>query len=163
MVVVYDPAAGTAAGNGWLTAPGDGGFDFAGSYPTGAARIPDGAVTFALPVSADLNLRTHQQLEWLVVTKDGKIAIKGTAERLDGRKVGFVLYAYDGCPAGQTQGCQAGADRLRVVVWDIDLHGPIPEGVPAIYDNRGSSPFDIDVANPQQINSGVIHIQRPVS
>jgi hypothetical protein len=48
----------------------------------------------------------------------GMFTIKGTAERIPGQTVGFVLYAYDGCPAAQTAGCQAGPDRLRIVVWD---------------------------------------------
>jgi hypothetical protein len=161
LVVVYDPRAGVAQGNGWLNAPGVGGFDFTAGYPTSAATVPDGAVTFALPPSANLNLRNHQHLDWLVVTPDGKMAIKGTAERIPGQNVGFVLYGYYGCPAGQTTGCQPGRHRLRMVVWDIYRYGPIPEGVPAIYDNRVGNSFDIDQAGPQDISQGIILIQHP--
>jgi hypothetical protein len=161
MVIVYDPAAGVASGNGWLNSPGDTGFDFTGSYPTRAATVPDGAVTFALPPAANLNLRNHQHLDWMVVTPDGKIAIKGTAERIPGQNVGFVLYGYYGCPAGQTTGCQPGPHRLRMVVWDSTADGPIPEGVPAIYDNRGAASFDVDQANPQTVSQGQLLIQHP--
>src|SRR5262249_17143322 len=96
-----------------------------------------------------------------VVTPDGKFAIKGTAERIPGQTVGFVLYAYDGCPVGQTKGCVSGPDRLRVVVWDSTKYGPTPDGVPLIYDNRTGASFDVDMADPQTINSGSILIQHP--
>jgi len=161
MVVVYDPAAGVAQGNGWLNSGGNGGFDFTSSYPLRSATVPDGAITFALPPALNLNLRNHQHLDWLVVTPDGKIAIKGTAERIPGQNVGFVLYGYYGCPAGVTTGCQPGPHRLRMVVWDSTAYGPIPEGVPAIYDNRAATSFDVDQANPQNIYQGLILIQHP--
>jgi hypothetical protein len=161
MVVVYDPAAGVAHGNGWLDAPGSVGFNFTSSYPTKAFTVPNGGVSFSLPPRGDLNLRAHQHLEWLVVTPDGKIAIKGTAERIPGQNVGFVLYGYYGCPAGQTTGCQPGPHRLRMVVWDSTTYGAIPEGVPAMYDNRSGNSFDVDEANPQNINQGMIQIQHP--
>jgi hypothetical protein len=158
LVIVYGPAAGRAQGNGWLKPDHDGGFDFTASYPPGSAAGPDGAVTFALPSQMNLDLRNHQHLEWLVVTPDGKIAIKGTAEGASGHDVGFVLYGYRGCPSGRTDGCQPGPHRLRMVVWDSTANGPIPEGVPALYDNRPGSSFDIDQANPQTIDHGVILI-----
>lgn len=161
LVVVYDPKAGVPSGNGWLDAPGQGGFDFTASYATAASTIPDGAVTFALPPAANLNLRNHQHLDWLVVTPDGKIAIKGTAERIPGQSVGFVLYGYYGCPAGGAGGCQPGSHRLRMVVWDSTADGPIPEGVPAIYDNRAGRSFDVDLAQPQPIAQGAILILHP--
>jgi hypothetical protein len=49
-------------------------------------------------------------------TRDGKIAIKGSAERIPGKRVGFVLYAYD----------RPGAGKLRMVVWDIASGSPAP-------------------------------------
>jgi hypothetical protein len=161
MVVVYDPAAGIGRGNGWLNPGGDGGFDFTASYQLRASTVPDGAVTFALPPAANLNLRNHQHLDWLVVTPYGRIVVKGTAERIPGQQVGFVLYGYYGCPAGQRTGCQPGPSRLRMVVWDSTAHGPIPDGVPLIYDNRPGSSFDVDEADPQSIYQGVITIQHP--
>jgi hypothetical protein len=161
MVIVYDPKAGVARGNGWLDAPGVGGFDFTSSYPTPAATVPDGATTFAVPPELNLNLRNHQRLEWLVVTRDGKVAIKGRAERIPGQDVGFVLYGYVGCPAGQSGACQRGPHRLRMVVWDSTAHGPIPAGVPTVYDNRPGRSFDVDVADPQNIHAGVMQILRP--
>ena len=161
MVVVYDPAAGTAQGNGWLNPGADGGFDFTSSYPLRSATVPDGALTFALPPALNLNLRNHQHLDWLVVTTDGKIAIKGTAERIPGQNVGFVLYGYYGCPPSTSTGCQPGPNRLRMVVWDSSANGPIPDGVTAIYDNRPGASFDVDQANPQNVYQGTILIQHP--
>jgi hypothetical protein len=68
MVVVYDPNAGVASGNGWVrtTTGEEAGFTFLGSYPPGAT-VPDGAHTFSYQ-AANLNLSSHQGLEWLVVT-----------------------------------------------------------------------------------------------
>jgi hypothetical protein len=80
---------------------------------------------------------------------------------IPGQNVGFVLYGYYGCPAGVTEGCQPGPHRLRVVVWDSTQHGPIPEGAPALYDNRAGTSFDLDQANPQTVNQGLIQIQHP--
>jgi hypothetical protein len=152
IVVVYDPAAGAARGSGRL----DGAFDFTASYPRPSATEPDGSVAVTLPPRLNLDLRNHQHLEWLVVTPNGKIAIKGTAEGSPGHRVGFVLYGYHGCATGQTGHCQPGPHRLRVVVWDATAHGLVPEDVPALYDNRTGASFDLDQADPQPIDQGAI-------
>ena len=151
LVVVYDPAGGAARGTGRLKA-GDG-FDFTAGYPARSATEPDGQVTVALPARLNLDLRNHQHLDWLVVTPDGKLAVKGTAERDPGHRVGFLLYGYYGCPAGQTKGCQPGPHRLRLVVWDATA---TPDGVPALYDNRPGGSFDLDQADPPAIDQGSI-------
>ena len=156
LVIVYDPAAGAVRGSGRLKPAGDGAFHFTASYPQPSATGPDGSVTFALPAKTGVNLRNHQHLDWLVATADGKIAIKGTAERGSGDEVGFVLYGYHGCRAGQADRCQPGPDRLRMVVWDATAHGPVPEGVPVLYDNRPGAPFALDRADPQPIAQGGI-------
>jgi PKD domain len=143
LVVVYDPAAGQVRGSGGLTAGGDGTFDFTAGYPRPSATEPTGSVTFALPPKVNLNLRNHQHLDWLVVTRDGRTAIKGTAERSPGHQVGFVLYGYHG----------AGPDRLRIVVW---AGGPVPDGAPVLYDSRPGASFDLDRADPQPIDHGAI-------
>jgi hypothetical protein len=36
-----------------------------------------------------------------------------------------------------------------MAVWDSAAYGNVPDGVPAIYDNRGGASFDVDAANPQ--------------
>jgi hypothetical protein len=154
LVVVYDPAAGAVRGNGSLKPGQEGGFDFTARYPRRSATEPDGTVSFTLEPRLNLDLRNHQHLDWLVVTPDGKIAIKGTAERSPGQRIGFLLYGYHGCSAGQSDGCQPGPHRLRLVVWDHTANGP--EGVPIRYDNRPGGSFDIDQADPQPIDQGVI-------
>jgi hypothetical protein len=161
MVIVYDPAAGVGRGNGWLNSDTTGGFDFTASYPTRASTVPDGSMTFALPASLGVNLRTNQKMDWSVITPNGKIAIKGSAENIPGKKIRFLLYGQYGCPAGQTTGCQPGAHRLRMVVWDSTTYGDIPQGVPALYDNRLVAEFDIDRFEQQAIANGLIVIQHP--
>lgn len=156
LVIVYDPAAGAARGTGRLSS---GAFDFTARYPAPSTTEPGGSVTVALPSRLNLDLRNHQHLDWLVVTVDGKLAIKGTAERSPGHRVGFLLYGYVGCPAGQAGGCQPGPHRLRTVVWDT-AGGPVPEGVPALDDNRPGGSFDLDRADPPAIDQGSILIQR---
>jgi PKD domain len=115
LVVVYDPAAGPVHASG----PG---FDVTARYPQPSAAEPEGTVTYALPPRLNLDLRNHQHLDWLVVTPDGRFAIKGTAEQGRGHRIGFVLYG------------------SRIVVWD----GAIPEGAPILYDSRPGASFDID-------------------
>jgi hypothetical protein len=70
-------------------------------------------------------------------------------------------WVYYGCPAGQSTGCQPGPNRLRMVVWDSAANGPIPDGVPLLYDNRTGNSFDGDQADPQNIDAGTILIQHP--
>ena len=156
LVIVYDPTAGAVRGSGRLKPTGDGGFDFTASYPQLSAAEPGGSVTFALPAKTGVNLGNHQKLQWQVASADGKIAIKGTAERGSGHEIGFVLYGYHGCGAGPADRCQPGPDRLRVVVWDAAANGPAPEGVPVLYDNRPGASFDLDRADPQPIAQGAI-------
>jgi hypothetical protein len=85
-------------------------------------------------------------LEWLVVTPDRKVAVKGTGT-LAGRDggYGFVMYAYDADP-----------DRYRIVVWSLD-EGPIP-GAELAYDNQPGASFDVDMANPQPISAGSVAV-----
>jgi endonuclease/exonuclease/phosphatase family metal-dependent hydrolase len=149
MVVVYDPAAGQATGNGWLGAnPGDTGFTFQGSYP-GGGNTPQGAVTFSLPPKQQGFLRTNNSLDWVVVTPDGKIAIKGRAELVPGKSVEFVMYAYTAQPGG---------GRFRIVIWPRSA-GDIP-GSDITFDNRSGADYDVDLADPQALAGGTIAILR---
>jgi hypothetical protein len=69
----------------------------------------------------------------VVITRDHKIAMKGTGELITGRKVGFVLYGYDSCA---TASCPTTPDRLRLVIWDV-ANGAVPGNSEPVYDNRG--------------------------
>lgn len=143
MVVVYDPDAGFATGGGHLASPeplaGKGHFQFNPKYrPHDEGPEPsNGKVSFRVD-GTDFDVAS-ERLEWLVVTPDDKVAVKGTTE--DGR--GFVLYGYD-------------SDRLRLVVWDLKTGAyPVRDNV---YDNRPSLEYDLDLADPQQITAGAVQI-----
>jgi hypothetical protein len=136
LVVVYDPAVGPVRGSGT-------GFRFSAGYARTSATTPDGTVTFALPPELHVDLSKQQHLDWLVATPDGKMAIKGT-----GGGVGFLLYAYRGRP-GSTPA------RVRLVVWDT-ARGPVPEGVPVLYDSRPGAPFDLDRADPPPADGAAV-------
>jgi hypothetical protein len=99
-------------------------------------------------------------VDWLVVTPDGKIASKGHG-KVAGRsgEYGYVYYGYDGCANGSTPHCRPGPDKFRVVVWPL-AEGAYPTGN-AVYDNRASAGYDVDVAEPQALTSGIITIHQP--
>jgi hypothetical protein len=157
MVVVYDPTAGTASGNGWIDNSGhQAGFTFLGSYPTATATVPQGSATFSDPVTG-MHLRVDHGLEWVVITPDAKIAMKGTGELVPGQQVNFVLYAYRGCGAGPPP-CLPGSNRYRIAIWPVSA-GPVP-GHTITYDNRPETDYDVDAANPQQLIGGTITILR---
>ena len=78
-------------------------------------------------------------LEWLVVTPNDKIAIKGTSG-----DQGFVLYANDADP-----------DRLRLVVWPLSA-GAYPTDI-LTYDNVRGAGYDLDLAGPHPIGHGSIN------
>jgi hypothetical protein len=98
------------------------------------------------------------KLQWLVVTRDGKIAAKGEGA-MGGTAYGFVAYAYDGCPAGRTTGCQPGPDKMRFLTWPLSA-GPNPTGT-SVYDNVAAAGYDVDVAEPATMLTGSALIQRP--
>ncbi len=149
MVVVYDPSAGLVTSTGFLPSPpgaltsdpdatGLAPFVFAAKYLFQDDTRPLGtALDVVLPLTTFSFVSLD--LEWLVITPDAKVAIKGTGA-VDGEGgYGFVLYAE--------------ATKLRLVVWPLD-QGPIPTGQP-LYDNRPTAGYDVDVAEPQQIILGV--------
>ncbi|GEM_PF-4431617 len=154
MIIVYDPAGGTASGNGWLNYPGQTAFAFLGSYVGSQAQ---GSVTFSDQPSG-LNLLATT-LEWLVVTKNGRIAMKGSGDDR-GKRVGFVLYVYRACGGGVTTQCQSiPKHRLRMVIWPLS-GGNLPAFAPSLYDNQPGAGYDLDVAGPKDIYSGTITILR---
>jgi hypothetical protein len=156
MIVVYDPAAGFVNANGSVASPagsyadaagvsGDGWFHLAARYynngtvPTGEARTWLNNTGFRFGTVGDASL------EWLVVTPDNKIAAKGSG-LIDGQRRGFVFYGY------------AAPDRFRMVVWDLDL-GRYPGSV-TTYDNQRGAGYDVDVAEPRSLTSGIVTIQK---
>lgn len=134
MVVVYDPAAGQASGNGWLAGKaGVEGFTFHGGYPGGRDTV-QGAATFRL---TDAHLNAHHHIEWTVITPDRRVAIKGTGELTpSGREVGFVFYAH----------LENGQNRFRAVIWP-KAAGDIPASE-LVYDNVQGGDYDLDLAQP---------------
>jgi hypothetical protein len=87
-------------------------------------------------------------LAWLVVTADGKVAVRGTGTVSGVGGYQFLLYGYDGCQ-GITTTCQPGADRIRLVVWSGSDR-------PALYDNARSDEYDIDRITLTNLTSGVV-------
>jgi hypothetical protein len=169
MVVVYDPDAGWTNADGSGNAPagthsarptasGEGWFHLTARYykpndtkPVGTARAWLTPADFRFEAPGDANL------EWLVVTPDGKVAAKGrgTVNGNGGR--GFVMYGYDGCLDGGASGCQPGErDRFRTVVWDDYLN---PGAFP-LYDTYRGADYDVDRALPWTLTSGRVTIQR---
>jgi hypothetical protein len=163
MVVVYDPDAGwtnmdgstaTPSGalaaypnaNQWTWAHLDAHYCTATGPPVGVAQTWVPGTPYGMNSVA---------LQWLVVTPDGKIAARGTGTGNDGSALGFVFYGYRGCPATGPD-CQAGADRMRLVVWSLAA-GPNP-GAGTVYDNRPAAGYDIDVTEPQPLTSGAVQI-----
>lgn len=94
-------------------------------------------------------------LQWLVVTPDGKIAVRGTGTGEDGSALGFVFYGYRGCPRTGPD-CQAGVDRTRMVVWRLSA-GAHP-GAGTVYDNQATAGYDLDVVAPLPLTSGAVQI-----
>lgn len=154
MVIVYDP---------------DGGFATAGAHldsQVGAlATEPD--AEGRLSVQLNPGYRPHDEgpapgrgkvqarltgtafelestaLEWLVVTSDDKVAVKGTATVGGVPGYGFVAYGFD----------QAD-DALRLVVWPLSA-GEFP-GLDTLYDNRREGGYDLDLSDPQPLAGGSV-------
>ena len=149
MVIVYDPDAGFATGGG-LADEGSAGkahFQFNSRYhPHDEGPEPTiGKVDYRIDGrSLDVD---STNLEWLVVTPDDLVAVKGTGT-LDGEAgYGFVLYADSREP-----------DRLRVVVWP-SRSGAYPTDT-IVHDTVPGGDFDLDRSNPPPIRHGSVHVAR---
>jgi hypothetical protein len=163
IAIVVDPNAGFVTGGGWIDSPA--GALTADATLTGRAHFTanprytdastlDGKVAFGLKEAGlDLSSRT---LDWLVVTPDGRFAVKGTAD-LSGTPVGFVFYGAQGCGSGSGSGCQPGPDRIRMLIWRLS-DGPTPEGVNPIYDNVPGGSFELDDFLGQPLGGGNLQI-----
>jgi hypothetical protein len=131
MVVVYDPRAGLLTGTGALS---DGlGFTTVAKYPTTGSTVPAGAVALKVPTADGPLSVVSTKLDWLVITSDGKAAVKGSSARH-----GFLGYVESG--------------KFRGVVWSLS-HGSIPPANP-LYDTNPGADWDLDRAEPQQLAAG---------
>lgn len=136
MVVVYDPRAGLLTGAGQVE---DGtAFAAVAKYLTTDSTEPFGSFALSAPTGDGERLTfTTTTLEWLVITPDGKTAMKGTAG-----EYGFVAYAT--------------LDGFRAVVWPLSA-GPIPPADP-LYDTNLGAGYDVDVAEPRALTTGAVVI-----
>ena len=124
LVVVYDPAAGSVAGGGWVQSPpgaylpnptlsGKGHFAFVSRYQNGAT-IPTGRTQFRFSVYSVANLDfKSESYEWLVVAgARAQYKGSGTLKNQTG-DYGFLLTAIDGSQNGG-----GGVDKFRMKIWD---------------------------------------------
>ncbi len=138
LFVVYDPNAGFVTGGGQIAsqpgalisdpaAAGRGHFQFHAMYhKRDEGPAPgNGKVQFRLDGTTFDFASTH--LDWLVVTQDGKAAIKGAGTLADKSGFGFVLYAYD-----------ANDDKYRLVAWPLTA-GSVPPEIPNYDSHRGGN------------------------
>ncbi|BCJ48466.1 hypothetical protein GCM10010168_76080 [Actinoplanes ianthinogenes] len=155
MIVVYDPDGGFITTGGWLNSP-------AGALtaepaltdrlhvtlnpkykPGDSGPVPGGGKVAARLQNGRFDLASTA-LEWLVVTPDGKAAVKGVGTVNGEAGYGFVAYGYDD------------PDRLRLVVWPLSA-GDHP-GAGTLYDNRPAGDYDLDIADPQPLDAGSVQV-----
>ena len=147
-VVVYDPAAGSVTGGGWITSP-------AGAYA--AAPGAAGKLTFALLVryqpaatipagNADFKLNVSK-LDFRSTAFDW-LAIAGSSVRIQGRGTlngtpgyAFAVVARDG----------VSNDAIRVQIWHITTGA-------VLYDNQPGDP--ILAARATVVGGGSVQVQR---
>lgn len=169
LIVVYDPAGPFTNADGSFASPAGAltaNPSFAGeewfhvnAHYYNQSDVPTGNAQTWLP-GTDFRLDPGSVgLDWLVATPDGKIAVrgKGTLQGQSGQ-YGFVFYGYDGC-SGHSTRCQPGPDRFRIVVWSLSASAN--PGAGTVYDNQAQAGYDIDIAEPQPLRSGLVLIQPP--
>lgn len=118
-IIVYDPAAGSAIGEGWIESPegaytekpqakGKATFQFTAGYQkdTGA---PVGQAEFAFP-AAELTFRS-ERLDWLVITEDA-VHFTGTGLLNGAKECAFALIAM---PEIAAEGKPA---KFRLTLWE---------------------------------------------
>ncbi|MFF0175115.1 PKD domain-containing protein [Micromonospora profundi] len=163
MIVVYDPDAGTANIDGSTATPagalvsepnaaGQTWLHNTAQYQSSSATAPVGqgkawtdGTSFRLEPSS---------MEWLVLTKDGKVASRGTGT-LNGRSgYTWVIYGWDACSSGRTDCVGIPTDRARLVVFETAT-GTV------VYDHSpGSTEFDVDRIAPRDLTSGAVQLHR---
>ncbi|MGY4644914.1 PKD domain-containing protein [Cellulomonas sp. URHB0016] len=182
MVIVYDPDAGWtnldgSSALGGSTAPGGAApakapaaasavaaqsaatgpswHHLTGRYYNGSATPTGRAALWVPATSFRLEAR---DLEWLVVTPDGKTVAKGTGSVDNKPGYGFVVYGYQGC-AQSPPPCQPGTSKVRTLVWPL-AEGLTP-GTGTLFDNSPDADFDVDIADPRTMSEGQVLISRP--
>ncbi|MFG2103664.1 hypothetical protein ACGFJ5_24050 [Micromonospora echinaurantiaca] len=157
MVIVYDPDGGFSTQGGFLDSPAGALVDapdtagkltvtFNPKYlPGETGPVPGGGKVYASLQGAAFDLDSTA-LEWLVVTVDRKVAVKGTGTVNGVPGYGFVAYGIDT------------PDAVRLVVWPLAA-GPYPQET-LLYDNRGQAGYDLDVSDPQPLGGGSLQIHQ---
>lgn len=132
MIVVYDPRAGLVSGSGTLA---DGaGYSVTAKYLTTGSTVPAGTVALAVPTEDGKKALLSTGLDWLVITPEGKVAVKGRSATH-----GFVGYLEK--------------DAFRGVVWPLS-QGATPPSNP-LYDSTPGASWDLDEARPQPLRTGL--------
>lgn len=132
MVVVYDPRAGLVSGSGTLA---DGaGFSVTSKYLSVDSTVPTGAVTLAVPTGDGRQALVSTHLDWLVITPEGKVAVKGRSATH--RFLGYLE-----------------SDAFRGVVWPLS-QGENPPEAP-VYDSSPGASWDVDEARPRPLRAGL--------
>ncbi|NBE52819.1 PKD domain-containing protein [Streptomyces boluensis] len=131
MIVVYDPRAGLLTGAGRT----DDGLRFttAAKYPAADSSRPLGAVVLSPPSGDGPRTLVSTRLDWLVITPDGKAAVKGEATGH-----GFLGYVKSG--------------EFRGVVWPLS-EGKNPPEKP-LYDSSPGQSWDVDRARLRPVTTG---------
>ncbi|MGW5645230.1 endonuclease/exonuclease/phosphatase family protein [Saccharopolyspora sp. NPDC003752] len=131
LVVVYDPTAGLLASAGTT---GDETFVASAKYPAEDSAKPLG--TYVLRAGSTQLVTTS--FDWLVITPDGKAALRGTGT-VDGTEHGFLVYVTAG--------------HFRTVTWPLS-ESENPPADPEHDSNPGAS-YDVDEADPIPVPTGV--------
>ncbi|MEU0155358.1 PKD domain-containing protein [Micromonospora fulviviridis] len=157
MVIVYDPQGGFATQGGFLNSPAGALIDDPAAtgkltvelnpkyLPGETGPVPGGGKVAASLQGAALDLDSTA-LEWLVVTVDQKVAVKGTGTVNGVPGYGFVAYGTDT------------PDAVRLVVWPLSA-GQYPQET-LLYDNRGKAGYDLDVSDPQPLDGGSLQVHQ---
>ncbi|MCO1597065.1 PKD domain-containing protein [Micromonospora sp. RHAY321] len=157
MVIVYDPEGGFSTQGGFLDSPagaltgapnvaGKLTFTFNPKYlPGEAGPVPGGGKVSASLQGASFDLDSTA-LEWLVVTLEDKVAVKGTGTVNGVPGYGFVAYGFDD------------PDASRLVVWPLSA-GQYPQDT-VLYDNRGTAGYDLDMSDPQPLAGGSLQVHQ---
>ncbi|WP_146766161.1 NucA/NucB deoxyribonuclease domain-containing protein [Micromonospora saelicesensis] len=155
MIVVYDPDGGFSTAGARVASPqgalssdpsrtGTLSVQMNPKYKPGeSGPAPgDGKVNASLSAGG-LNFASTS-MEWLVVTPDNKVAVKGTGTVNGVAGYGFVAYGYDD------------PDALRLVVWRL-ADSPHPRENP-LYDSRRDGDYDLDRAGPLPLVGGSVQV-----
>jgi endoglucanase len=141
MVVVFDPAAGSARGTGWFESPvgaltSDGSasgrafFGFLARYGKDAASVVAHPGVRLRVAGFDFESTAY---EWLVIT-DAKAQLRGSGRVNGSGRYTFQLAAIDGHALGSSE-----PDRLRIRIWD-SASGLL------VYDSQRGGPDDAEPA-----------------